>query len=293
MTWEIAEGPLDHLRPWVSSCDIFLSNESSALRPETFAARGPCCFLYKRASGGRALGRAGGGRVVGWLGGPVAGWPSGQQAVALQAASSPSGRPGGDAASQVMPTRLGCSSPSTRLPLDFGHQLNPSPVSSWVGACQFLGWSPTSSWVGRPPVLGRPQTLGSIARQFSGCWSLATRGSGRAKLSTAKLRGRQAGTDRAEPGRAKLGRAGPGWATTGLVKQGPAGLGQTTPGQAGPGRAKPSRPGPIRAGWVGTRGPGRAGPGQSGFGGPSGIFQSLVANIVANIVANSQTLFFA
>ena len=69
LTWEIAEGPLDHLRPWVSSCDIFLSIESSALRPETFAARGPCGFLYKRASGGRALGRAGGGRVVEWLGG--------------------------------------------------------------------------------------------------------------------------------------------------------------------------------------------------------------------------------
>ena len=162
LTWEIAEGPLDHLRPWVSSCDIFLSNESSALRPETFAARGPCCFLYKRASGGRALGRAGGGRVVGWLGGPVAGWPSGQQAVALQAASGPSGRPGGDAASQVMPTRLGCSSPSTRLPLDFGHQLNPSPVSSWVGARQFSvarkHWGPSpanSQVVGLSPHVGR------------------------------------------------------------------------------------------------------------------------------------------
>ena len=47
------------------------------------------------------------------------------------------------------------SSPSTNLRLDFGRPLNPSPVSSWVGARQFLGWSPASSWVGRPPILGR------------------------------------------------------------------------------------------------------------------------------------------
>ena len=47
------------------------------------------------------------------------------------------------------------SSPSTNLRLDFGRPLNLLPVSSWVGARQFLGWSPASSWVGRPPILGR------------------------------------------------------------------------------------------------------------------------------------------
>ena len=49
--------------------------------------------------------------------------------------------------------------------------------------------------------------------------------------------------------------------------------------------AQPGRPGPAR--------PSPASMFLLGAAGPSGIFQSLVANIVANIVANSQTLFFA
>ena len=48
-----------------------------------------------------------------------------------------------------------------------------------------------------------------------------------------------------------------------------------------------------RPAWPGLARPSPASMFLLGAAGPSGIFQSLVANIVANIVANSQTLFFA
>ena len=77
LTWETAEGPLDNLRPWIQLATCFPSADSSALRRETFAARGPCGLLHRRASGGRALAT----RVtVGWPGGWVAQWPGGSMA---------------------------------------------------------------------------------------------------------------------------------------------------------------------------------------------------------------------
>ena len=129
------------------------------------------------------------------------------------------------------------------------------PVATLQPKSPASSGSPANTWVRRPPIL---RLL--VSRHT---WVEP----GRAKLSTAKLRGRQAGTGRAEPSRAGLSRAGLGWARPGLVKPGPAGLGQAKPGQARPGQAEPAQADPGGAKRSGARPrrvePSQAGPSQS------------------------------